>query len=608
MALNLIKHTWQRVTLIITGILIALVLLAGLLINIYWSPILASKAKKGIAAATDSLYTISFTDAKLHILKGQVILYDITFKPDTAIYNQHKKEHRAPDNLVTLHVKRLVLSHIHPFSLYFKKTLNIDQIIMSAPVVSILHQPVKDTIHTDHRTLWQKMNKTLQWAHVGQVLLDDMQFKYDDRAGSKPVISRLKEMNIRGNNLLIDSTTQKDTSRLLYFKDIVANLHHYKGKTNDGLYTYTADNLTLSTYKSQLNIEGLALEPTQDFFKKTKRKNRFKAGIDSLQLNNFDYLGYHKYNRLRASNMVINGGGVDIFANPNKPVDHKNKISSFPNKAIYNIPFDVIIDTILLSRIKVSYGEYNRKSHQSGGISFDNTHGRFLNITTNKASLQKNNIATVRLTSSFMNQAKLNVVFTFNLTDKSLPYSYKGSLGSMDLHGLNPALIPLAMVKITSGTLKEFRFDVKGNSKTANGKIAILYNNAKVKLLKPDTANNTLKRKTIETIYANLFVIKHDNPDKPGDIPRTANVSYVRPAEFPFFKTIWQTLLAGIKPAIGLNAKTRQAATKMLDKKELKKREQEIKKQQRKQRRAERKLRRQQKRAEKKALKAMQEK
>src|SRR5689334_3784673 len=139
MALNFIKHTWQKVIIITVGILVALILLAGLLINIYWSPILASKVKKGVASATDSLYTVSFTDAKLHILQSKIILYDITFKLDTAVYNQHKKEHRAPDNLVTLHVKRLVLSHIHPFSLYFKHILNIDQIILSAPQVILVN-------------------------------------------------------------------------------------------------------------------------------------------------------------------------------------------------------------------------------------------------------------------------------------------------------------------------------------------------------------------------------------------------------------------------------------------------------------------------------------
>ncbi|MEO8886462.1 MAG: hypothetical protein ABI367_10395, partial [Mucilaginibacter sp.] len=595
MALNFIKHTWQKIVLITVAIVVAIVLLLALLVNIYWSPILASKVKIAVTSSSDSLYTVDFADAKLHILQGKIVLYDINFKPDTAVYNRRKKQHRAPDNLVSLHVKRLVLSHIHPFALYFKHILNIDQIIFSAPDVDIRHQPIIDTIPADNRTLWQKLNKTLHLVHVGQILLNDIKFRYDDRSGIKPAVSELKEMNLKGNDLLIDSATQKDTSRLLYCKDIVANLHNYKGKTNDGLYTYTFNSLTLSTYKSQLNIEGLALEPENDFYKKS-RKERFRASIDSLQLNHFDFLAYHKYHRLRASNFMINGGNLDIFANPNKPIEHKNKTSSFPNMAIYKIPFDIKIDTLLVNRTKVTYGEFNPKSHKAGAITFNNIHGKFLNVTTNKVALQKNNIATAQITSNFMDRGKLSVFFTFNLTDKSLPYSYKGKVGPMDLQAINPATMPLAMVKVTSGTLKEFTFDIKGDVKRVGGNVALLYNNLKVKLLKADTVNDVLKRKTIESLFANVFIIKHDNPDNVGGVPRSVNVSYVRSAEFPFFKTIWQTLLAGIKPCVGLNARVERATTELMDKKELKKKNRLIKKEMRKERRAGRKLKRQQKR------------
>jgi hypothetical protein len=606
MALKFIKHTWQKVTLIIIATIVVIVLLLALLINIYWSPILASKAKKGVASVTDSLYTIDFADAKLNILQGKIIVYDINFRPDTAIYNRHKREHRAPDNLATLHVKRLVLSHIHPFTLYFKHILNIDQIIFSTPEINLVNQPVKDTIAVDNRTTWQKINNTLHRVHVGQILFNDINFRYDDRSGSKPVVSQLKEMNIKGNDLLIDSTTQKDTSRILYCKDVVANLYNYKGKTNDGLYTYTAKALMLSTYKSQLNIEGLTLEPTNNFFKKS-RGNRYKASIDSLQMNSFDFLAYHRYHRLRASNFIINGGNLDIFANPTKRIDHRDKTSSFPNVAIYNIPFDIKIDTLLVNRTNVIYSEFNKRSHQSGTITFNSIHGKFLNVTTNKAALQKNNIATVHITSNFMNRGKLSVFFTFNLTDKTLPYSYKGKLGPMDLQTINPVLIPLDMVKVTSGTLKEFTFDIKGDIKKTHGKVALLYNDLKIKLLRADTVHGVFKRKTIESLYANLFVIKHDNPDHAGGIPRSTNVNFSRPSYFPFFKTAWQTLLAGIKPCVGLSAKVVHATTELKDKKALEKKNHETKKQMRKQRRAERKLKRQQKRAEKEALKAQKE-
>jgi len=44
-----------------------------------------------VLSGTDSLYKVDFSSAELQILQGRIILYDITLKPDTAVYNRKKK-------------------------------------------------------------------------------------------------------------------------------------------------------------------------------------------------------------------------------------------------------------------------------------------------------------------------------------------------------------------------------------------------------------------------------------------------------------------------------------------------------------------------------------
>jgi len=158
-----------------------------------------------------------------------------------------------------------------------------------------------------------------------------------------------------------------------------------------------------------------------------------------------------------------------------------------------------------------------------------------------------------------MNRGRLNLLFNINLTDPEMPYSYKGDLGPMNMGNLNTATMPLALVKITDGNIKSFDFDITANSKMSKGRITLLYNGLKVKLLTPDTAFNGFSGKLIESLYANIFIIKHNNPDNDSEAPRTFYVNYVRPKSFPFFKTIWNTLLTGIKPSAGLDEKTEKA-------------------------------------------------
>jgi len=583
--------------------LAAVVLILAFLVNHYWSPILAKKVRSVVLESSDSLYRADFSSAELHVLRGQIIFYNITLLPDTAVYNRRVKQHLAPNNLVSLHVKRLILDHIHPFTLYFKHRLDIGQIILSAPELDDSYQlnHTKDTVIKDHRTVWQKMSKSLHSVHIGQIFLNDVQLRYKDYSGNKVAISELKEMNLSASDLLIDSATQTDRSRLLYCKDIVAELNNYKGTSPSGLYNYKINHLKLSTLTSRLDIEGLRLSPINKdkFFYKTT-KDRFDVYLDSVQLNHFDYLSYHKYRTVNTSCVIIKKGRFSLFNNPNKSnKPGVDKLKSFPHVALSKLTTDIRIDTLLVRHLDVAYSEYNKKSYQTGTISFNNTHGRFLNVTNNKAALFKNNICTVQLNTLFLNKGELNVSFNFDLTAKDAAYSYKGSLGPMDLEDINPATMPFAMVKITSGTEKRLDFDIHANSTINKGKLTLLYNNLKVKLLAPDTNLDGFKGKLIESLYANIFILKHDNPDKEGETPRSFTINYVRPKESPFFKTVWNTLLAGIKPSAGLDDKKMQATQAQLTEHQLNKQNRLKKRAERKQRRAEKKRQKELEKAQK---------
>jgi len=593
MKLKFLRHKWQKIAFSFVLVPVLIIFIIALILNHYLAPILATQVREAVLTESDSLYHADFTRAELHLLEGKVTIYDISLIPDTAVYNRKKQQHVAPNNLVTLHVKKLILSHIHPFSYYFRHRLNIREIILNEPELNVSYalSHTQDTILKDRRTTWQKISKSLHSISVGHIYFNDVKFKYEDYSGHKVVISTLKEMNLSATDLLIDSTTQTDKSRLLYCKDIVTELNNYSGKTDNGLYDYKIKYLKLSTMYSRLNIRGLQLQAAKnDLFFNKSQSDSFTLGIDSIQLNNFDFLNYHKYRRLRASSLNLSNGALTVFGNPNKARQVKtDQVSTFPNVLVRNSNTDLTIDTVRLKHIGVSYSEFNVESKKTGSVEFDNTSGEFHNVTTNKAAIAKNNITDVRLSSYFMNRGRLDVQFLFNLTDADGSFSYKGSLGNMTANKLNQATVPLAMLKITSGNIKQFNFDIHANRKTFKGRISLLYNDLKVSILEADTANNRLKKQQLISIFANLFVIKRNNPDVAGKAPRFSDVSYLRPKDSPFFKTVWRTLLRGIKECAGLDEKSQQAAMGRLTEHKKNKQERLVRKAERKKHKADKK-------------------
>jgi hypothetical protein len=279
---------------------------------------------------------------------------------------------------------------------------------------------------------------------------------------------------------------------------------------------------------------------------------------------------------------------------------------SFPHLALRQVNADITVDTIHAHRISVTYNEYNTRSGQTGVIAFSNSEGDIVHITTNKDSLQKNNICTAHITSHLMSKGKAEVFFRFDLSDPKGTFTYKGSVGSMNLPAFNQASMPLALVKLNSGTLKQMTFDIQANSSDAQGKVEVLYNDLSVTVLKADTAHDRLKHMTIASLFANTLVIKHDNPDEQDDAPRSVYVTYHRPDTVAFWGGIWHTLLAGIKPNAGVTKQVQENIKFQLAQQKQNKITRQVKKAERKERRAERRRNRELKKEETEAAKANQ--
>lgn len=546
---SVFKTRIQKIVFAVLAVLAVLLLAVVLFINSYLKPVLTQKLKEGVLKATDSLYRVNFTDADLQVFRGKVSLHNIELKPDTAVYKSLKRQGKAPFSLYELQVNQLTVTGVKALSIFFKKKLEVGEIILTGSKVQLSKYGEKpDTSVKDNRTFYQKIAKDIKLIKVDAIHLDDVQFTFNNYTGKKLAVSVLKHISIKADDLLIDSATQADTARTLFCRNITARLSNYKGQSTSGLYKYEVKSLELHTATSRVTASGLVLQPlpVPAYFAKSKT-DRFALRFDSVMLNNFDFNLYYQRSGINISDARIAGGYFEVFSNPNGAFQTTDRLVTFPHWAIrHKIKSMLNVDTLRLKNIDVTYREYHKQSKKSGAIKFMSTTGRLLNITNSKEALQKNNICKAYLHSRFMGVAGFDLWFNFNLNDADYKYTYRGHLSPMDMQAANPALVPLSMVQITSGKLKSFDFNVSSTQKVSNGQLKFLYNDLKVKLLRQDDEKGFTK-KSLLSLFANSFVLKSNNPDEVGQSPRLATLTFIRPGNFPFFKTIWFTLLNGIK-------------------------------------------------------------
>jgi hypothetical protein len=556
MTSKFLKHKWQKLLATVLLVFLLLITVVAYFVNRHWSPILAERVRNAVLESSDSLYHANFTDAELHIVQSKLVIHNLTLTPNEAVYKRLLKMGVAPNNLYTIKVKRLVFKNIHPLKLYYHRQLDIGQIILSAPELQVSYTlNRKRDSTTNGPNAWQRIKGMLKWVHVKEVLLNDVKFTYKDYSGNELNISELKEMNLTGKELLIDSTTQKDSSRFYYFKDLQVELNNFSRPSDNGLYQYRIKQLQYSTLTSQLQAFGVGLIPAPDsVFINRKVRSWFHFDTDTLKLNGFDFKTYNKYRILHASHLLLKRGNLVIFANPAALAPRKgNRLLTFPNVAIHQLKNDFTLDTVNLNHLNITYKGYGKRSHKQGMVSYNNTNGYIYNITNNTAALLKNNILRMQLSSYLMDSGLLQADLTFNLTDSARSYAYKGSVGPMDLGKLNKATMPFALVKITSGDLDQLVFDIKADQNVSSGNVTMLYHDLKIHVLKMDTVDNLYRHRGMASLFANALIVKRNNPDKPGGMPRSFNVTYMREPNTAFFKTVWETLSKGINASAGYN-------------------------------------------------------
>jgi hypothetical protein len=574
------KSPWLKVLFIILGIITFLILAVVFFLNSFLTTNLSGKLKDAVTKGTDSLYRLDFSKAELHIFTGSAILYDLSFLPDTAVYQQLKRQGGAPGSIYEFRVKRLEVSGAHLLDLWLHKKLDIGLILVKDPEIYVarygMAKPEKPG--KNHTTLYQKISKNFELIHVNKIDLTGITFTYRDKSKSGQAVAVLKQMDVQASDFLLDATTQTDTSRTLYCRNIVTELKHYSGISADKLYRYRIGSVKLSTQTAKIEVHQVDIQPTdaQGFFTKSK-SDRFTLHLEEVGLSGFNYRMFRDNAGISITRMHLSKGFFQIFTNPNGKLKTTDRLVTFPNWAIRQLKINLRIDTLDIRSLDVNYSEFKKSSGKTGTVRFEHTSGRFSNLTNDKQLLLKDPFAKIKLSTMFMGKGKLDLHFTFNLLDKDYSYGYKGHLDPMDMRLANAAVMPLGLVKIVSGSVHSLDFAITGTQKGSRGKVTFLYRDLKVDVLKKDNEKGYARRGLI-SLLANAVILKKDNPDDGNSLPRVAEVVFIRPKNFPFFKTIWLTLLNGLKGGAGVGKADEKNPVQPLTAKEKKERAEAFKK------------------------------
>lgn len=589
------KWKWLVSILLISCILITS---SAIYLNYRWKPILTSRIKNAVETSTNGLYSIDFENIRTNMVTGRISVENIVFLPDTSIFDKMSADSLAPRHLYKVEVNELILKRVHPWKIYFNGILEMGSVVIDKPKLEIIFtnsKRNKATVKPDVRTAWQRLAPYLRSLKVKDITFQDADFQYVDKSESPARITNLRGLTIKVSDLLIDSLSQYDKSRLYHTKDIYAELNSYRSVTADSNYTIQIGQLTASTGEGYARIKDFKLVPRygeMEFSQRFKTQtDRYSVSVADMELKDVDYRMLNSQRRLLASRLRLDKANISIFLNRAMPDSLRDRGNNFPQISLQRFKLEGLIDTLFLQDSRVNYSEYNPDSRRKGTVIFSKINGNIRNITNDSASLAKNSRSEADLTALLMDRGRFNVNMKFDLASPQAAFSFKGNIGQMDADMFNAAIRPLSLIEVKSGSLSKMDFSGEGSIKGVKGLVACYYNNLKIALLEKSENSTWLRRRGIASIFANVLIIESENPS-PGKPVRKVNYNYIRPDHSSFFNMIWKGLSSALLGSIGFDAETQREIKARLRKMEIERFNKEQRRDEREKRKVKRKINR----------------
>lgn len=550
------KRIW-KVIIVIFVFLILVVVAGSWYISRHWKPILSERLQALVSASSDGLYQLSYEDFDFSWYSGNAYLTNVSLTPIKEIYDSLKATGDAPDNQYSIQIKSIKVKNFHPTRLYKQQKLNIDEIMVQDPTILVINEdlPQNDSLHVkEKKTPYQKLSTILKELHIDNFNVNNLNFTYRNNTLEESKETKLKNINIAIHDFLIDSLSQKDSSRIYYSSGVDFKMDSYQMATRDSMYYINLSAIDFSTSDKRLKVNRVELEPRQskaNFYKVVKRPtDRFDLAFDSLLIENIDIPELLNNQRFHAQRIDIGKGSVEIYNNTNYARTPISKKGNDPHQQLQKLAWNLNIDTLNILNTDIVYEELSKVTQETGKLSFNNSNIHFINVTNDSLAISRNPIMGVSMQTKFMNAASLQTNLHFDLASDIGAFEFQGKLNAMNGRALNRVLIPLAEVEINSANIQSLAFNFKANEKDARGTVNFRYNDLKVKLLMLEE-KGALKSKIASTV-ANSFIIHSSNPTELGEFTPGA-VYYRRPSTYSIFKFMWKSIFQGVKTSVGVS-------------------------------------------------------
>jgi hypothetical protein len=487
-------------------------------------------------------------------IAGYLSVSNMNLTYDSTRYMDLLRQGKEPSILLDIYIPKISVSGVQTPRALINNEIVGRKLEIINPVINIIYtNSGRDSSRAvPPKEVYEQILGDLDLIQADTVLISGAQITASSRRTKKPGI-QIQDVSIVLMNVKVDSSSNADTTRMLFAKEISIFCGKMTWPSVNKLYNYSADSLSLSSFSNHLRIKSFRLTPllNEDAFVRAipVQDHRINLSISNIQLKNVNLPQLFEQN-LVADSMLIGATNFKIYTDLGIPHEKKNRVGTYPQQIVEKIPIPFCVRKVILSNGFLEYKERNKISRQSGKVQFYRVYTNISNFTNDKKAIAVNNVMTVDMSSKFLNKIPLKITWLFYLLHPKGRFDLKGCVGPFEGTLLNSFAEPMGSISIRKGRINIAEFNLQGNDYSMDGNVKMLYDDLKIAMLKKDIGSKERHTKPLLNFMTNIMII-NSNPKKNED-PRIVQVHLDRDLNHSIFNFSWLTVRKGIKETLGI--------------------------------------------------------
>ena len=410
---------------------------------------------------------------------------------------------------------------------------------------------------------WQLLAKQLRRTDLAAVRVHHA----DVRFGRGQHVPRVRELNLTGRAVRIDSAASFDPRRIAYARAWQLTTGQISMPFDAPYYRASSEHMYLDTDTRLLRFNDLRLKPRYSPIGMNLHKGyqapAVTVKVQALTLAELDFVSLANQGDFRLRRATVQSPVLTIASDGRGPINpNRSKIS--PEEMLNLL---VTVDVPRLDLVNGNlYTTYRSPlTPLTGTMRITRFNGTFFNLSNDRRHQTPARPLTGRATTYLQNQCRLDAQVSMYLLDPLGRHRIWGTFGPGAFAMLNSMTVPTKLVEFKRGQVQRIRFDMRADRQEATGTMTTEYTGLQMRLLgyKDEEVKKTLLKNVISKAV-NVVVIRDQNPRKRGQLV-SGEMKSTREPRFSVFALWRQGVVSGLFNNVGIPQKIAQKLSQAQD-------------------------------------------